>query len=78
MTLKVEDSFYPHLKAILDKFVETKQVSFIENDFPQELVVSSVEEVRKRVLSAEERVNNGHYLTQEQYDEQINKFFADS
>ncbi len=34
LTLDIEDSFYPHLKVILDKFIETGQINYIEEEDP--------------------------------------------
>jgi len=80
LTLNIEDNFYPHLKAILDKFVETKQVDYVEedyydyeNNYPESVVVSSVEEVRRRVALSEQEVS----MTEEEYELIMNKFFKE-
>ncbi len=39
--------------------------------------MSSVEEVRRRVALAEERVANGEYVTEEEYEKQMDTFFEE-
>ncbi len=81
ISLKVEDSFFPHFKALIDSLIKDRKVEVIdgeydyENNHPQSIVVSSVEEVRRRVYEAEKRIESGEYLTQEQYNEQMDDFF---
>lgn len=83
INLKVEDSFFPHFKALIDSLVKDKKVELVddeydyENNYPQEVVVSSVEEVRRRVYEAENRVKKGEYLNEAQYGELMNKFFKE-
>lgn len=71
INLKVEDDFFPHLKAILDSFVKDKKVRIIENELPANVIVSSVEEVHRRVSEAEKRIANGEYYTEEEFWEQV-------
>ena len=42
---------------------------------PESLIVNSVEEVRRRVSLSEERIKNGEYLTEEEYERQMDMFF---
>lgn len=83
MNLKIDDNFFPHFKAMIESLVKDKKVEVVdqeydyENNYPESVVVSSVEEVRQRVHEAENRINDGEYLTQEQYDETMNKFFKE-
>jgi len=83
ISLKVEDSFFPHFKALIDSLIKDKKVEVVddeydyENNYPQSVVVSSVEEVRRRVYEAEERIAKGEHMTQEQYDVAMDKFFAE-
>jgi hypothetical protein len=83
ISLKVEDGFFPHFKALIDSLVKDKKVELVdddydyENNYPQSVVVSSVEEVRRRVYEAEDRVKKGEYLNEAQYDELMNKFFKE-
>ena len=37
--------------------------------------LSSVDEVRKRAMEAEERISSGEFLTQKEYEEEMEKFF---
>lgn len=47
------------------------------NNYPQSLVINSIEEVRKRVFEAEKRVKSGLYFTEEEYSKLMDKFFKD-
>jgi len=42
-----------------------------ESFFPKAFERSSVDEVRKRVLIAEERIKNGNFFTEEKFWEEI-------
>lgn len=81
--LKVEDSFFPHFKALIDSLIKDRKVEVIEegydyeNNYPQSVVVNSIEEVRRRVYEAEDRIKGGEYLTQGQYDELMDRFFKE-
>jgi hypothetical protein len=68
VTLQIDDNFYNHFMELIKNI---SKVKVVENDFPQELLVSSVEEVRKRVYKSEQSKG----LTQEEYDEEMDKFF---
>ncbi len=48
-----------------------------ENNYPEELVVSSVEEVRARVYEAENRIENGEFHTEDEYNRLMDKFFEE-
>lgn len=73
INLKVEDDFFPHLKAILDSFVKDKKVRIIENELPVNVIVSNIEEVHRRVAEAESEVG----MNQEEYDLKMERFFRD-
>jgi len=80
LNLRVEDSFFPHFKAMIDSLVKDHKVQIIEDDtydfennYPQSVAVSSVEEVRRRVYEAEQEVG----LSEAEYEEQMNRFFKD-
>lgn len=81
MNLKIEDSFFPHFKAMIDSLVKDKKVKIIEDDesydfennYSQSAVVSSIEEVRRRVFEAEQEEG----MTQEDYELFMNKFFKE-
>ncbi len=49
--------------------VETVQVE--DNDFE----IGGIDDVKKRVLEAEARIKKGDFLTQEEYEEEMEKFF---
>ncbi len=75
--LKVEDSFFPHFKAIIDSLTKDKKVEIIdeeydyENNYPKSALISSVEEVRRRVYEAEKEPS----MTQEEYEKAMDDFF---
>ncbi len=82
LNLKIDDSFFPQFKALVDSYVNEHKIEIIkdenfdyENNYPQSVVLSSVEDVRKRVLSSENRIENGEFHTQEDYEVLMNKFF---
>ncbi len=83
MNLEIDNNFFPHFKAIIDSFVKDNKVSVVEIDdydyashASESAIVSSIEEVRRRVALAEERVENGEFLTEEEYEKQMNTFFS--
>jgi hypothetical protein len=76
ISLKIEDAFFPHFKALIDSLVKDKKVELVdeydyENNYPQEAVVSSIEEVRRRVYEAEKEPS----MTEAEYDATMNNFF---
>lgn len=73
LSLKIDDTFFPHFKAMLDSFIKDKKVEIIDTDDQHSFIVSSVEEVQKRVLEAE----NEPSLSQEAYQAQMDAFFKD-
>jgi len=84
MSLEIDNSFFPHFKAIIDSFVKDSKVSVLATDSydyavhaPESAVISSAREVRQRVAEAEERVARGEYLTEEAYDEVMDAFFTE-
>lgn len=70
LSLKIDDTFFPHFKAMLDSFIKDKKVEIIDDHY-HSFIVSSVEEVQKRVLEAE----NEPSLSQEVYQKQMDTFF---
>ena len=76
MNLQIEESFFPHFKALIDSFINDNKIKIIDNDFPQHLACNSIEEVRRRVYLAEERINMGQSLNQEEYDKEMDDFFT--
>lgn len=84
LNLKIDDSFFPQFKALVDSYVNEHKIEIIkdenfdyENNYPQSVVLSSVEDVKKRVLSSENRIENGEFHTQEDYEVLMNKFFSE-
>lgn len=68
LNLKIDDTFFPHFKAILDSFVKDKKIEIINE---QSFNVSSVEEVKRRVFEAEAEPS----LSKEEYTAKIDAFF---
>jgi len=66
--IKIDDSKFDEFKSLV-KALDAK----IVNSYPDEIVVSSVEEVRKRVFEAEERVKRGEYIDEKEFDNFIEK-----
>ncbi|MEA2029967.1 MAG: hypothetical protein U9N49_13485 [Campylobacterota bacterium] len=81
INLRVEDSFFPQFRAMIDDFIKEHKVEVIEedeeydyeNNYPQSVVVSSVEEVRRRVYAAEQEEG----ITEEEYERQMDRFFKE-
>jgi hypothetical protein len=80
MNLEIDNSFFPHFKAMIDSFVKDNKVSVVEIDdydyarhAPESVIVSSVEEVRRRVAIAEAEEG----MTEEEYEIEMNKFFKE-
>lgn len=84
LNLKIDDNFFPQFKALVDSYVNEHKIEIIkdenfdyENNYPQSVVLSSVEEVKKRVLESESRIEKGEFHTQEDYEILMNKFFSE-
>ena len=84
MNLKIDDNFLPQFKAMIDNLVKDHKVEVIENTeydyenkFPKDTLVSSVKEVQNRVYEAEKRINDGEYITEEEYNKSMDKFFKE-
>jgi len=65
---------------MIDSLVKDRKLQFIEedtydfeNNYPQSVAVSSVEEVRRRVYGAEQEVG----LSEAEYEEQMSRFFSE-
>ncbi len=72
MNLEIDNSFFPHFKAMIDSLVKDNKVSVVDIDdydytknAPESVIVSSVEEVQRRVALAEERIKKTGGLTEE-------------
>lgn len=84
LNLKIDDNFFPQFKALVDSYVNEHKIEIIkdenfdyENNYPQSVVLSSVEEVKKRVLESESRIEKGEFHNQEDYEILMNKFFSE-
>ena len=84
LNLKIDDNVFPQFKALVDGYVSEHKIEIIKdenfdykNNYPQSVVLSSVEEVKKRVLESEHRISNGEFHTQEDYEKLMNKFFTE-
>ena len=84
LNLKIDDNFFPQFKALVDGYVNEHKIEIIKdenfdykNNYPQGVVLSSVEDVKKRVLESEHRISNGEFHTQEDYEKLMNKFFTE-
>ena len=80
MSLEIDNNFFPHFKAMIDSFVKDNKVSVVEIDeydyaknAPESVIVSSVEEVRRRVALAEAEES----MTEEEYEIAMNRFFKE-
>ena len=73
ITLKVEDGFYDAFMQLLQNISKDK-IEIIEEGYPSDMIVSSVEEVRRRVYEAEARIENGEFLTEEEYRKEMDAF----
>ncbi len=80
MNLEIDNTFFPHFKAMIDSLVKDNKVSVVEIDdydyasyAPESAIVSSVEEVRRRVAIAEAEEG----MTEEEYEIAMNKFFKE-
>ncbi len=52
VTLKINDNFYEHFMAIVDSLPK-KQVKVVDKKIPSGIIVTSIEEVKRRVEAAE-------------------------
>jgi len=80
MNLEIDNTFFPHFKAMIDSFVNDNKVSVVEvydYDYvryaPESSVLNSVEEVRRRVAMAEAEEG----VSEEAYEIAMNRFFKE-
>ena len=69
LKLNIDDSVYTQFLSFVNKFKDN-EVSVIEDKVREDFVVSSVDEVRKRVLSAE---SNAEYTSSDDFWSDIDK-----
>ncbi len=82
MNLKIDDKFFPYFKAMIDSLVKDNKVEILDdtisaNNFSKELLLDTKEEVQKKVFEAENRINKGEYLSEEDYEKSMNRFFKE-
>ena len=84
MNLEIDNAFFPHFEAIIASFVKDNKVSIVEVDdydyakhAPESVIVSSVEEVRRRVALAEERIQQTGGIKEEEFWEAIENYSSD-
>jgi len=75
LQIKVSDNLYNDVISYLSKYPKSELKIKKTTPYPKDILVSSVEEVRRRVHEAEARVANGEYLTQEEFEKQMDNFF---
>jgi len=85
LTIDINDSVADKILYFLDHFKDDVRVvdnsPMVEYDYeknyPKSVVVSSVEEVRRRVYEAEQRIEEGEYISENEYERQMDKFFKE-
>lgn len=78
LTINVNESFYPHFKALIDSLVKSKQLNYVETkedkkQFFDQIILNSVEEVKRKVQEAEDRVHAGSYVEEDVFWKNIDK-----
>jgi len=80
MNLEIDNTFFPHFKAMIDSLVKDNKVSVIDIDdydyashAPESVIVSSAEEVRRRVALAEERIKKTGGVEEELFWKSVDK-----
>ena len=66
LKLQVNESIYTQVLSFIDQF-KTSELSLVEDTKQEDYIISSTEEVQKRVLNAE---NSENYVS-------VDKFFSD-
>lgn len=69
VTLKIDDNFYEHFMALIHSLPK-KQVKVVEHSMPEHIIVSSTEEVKKRVYESEK----SHSFSEEEYQNEMKNF----
>lgn len=69
MKLKVNESIYSQVLSFINQF-QTSEVSIVEDIQQQDYIVSSVEEVQRRVFNAE---SNGNYIPADEFFSDMDK-----
>ena len=75
LSLQVDDSFYPHFKAMIESFIKDDKITLLgEDDFPKELIVNNAAEVKSRAYAAEARIKKGEFVSQDEYRVKMDAF----
>ena len=77
LTINVNDSFYPHFKALIKSLAQNKKLEYFEErsekELPEEILINDKSEVKKRVLLAEARIASGSNVEEEAFWKTINR-----
>jgi len=69
MKLQVNESIYSQVLSFINQF-QTNEVNLVEDTKQEDYIVSSVEEVQRRVLNAEA---NGNYISADEFFSDMDK-----
>jgi hypothetical protein len=69
LKLEINESIYSQVLAFLDQF-RGDEISIVEDEKQENFLVSSVDEVRERILKAEQ---NGQYISADTFWTEIDK-----
>ncbi|GAB6044590.1 hypothetical protein JCM11957_01880 [Caminibacter profundus] len=72
VVVKIDNSKFNEFKNLI-KALDAEIIS----SYPDEIIVGSVEEVRKRVYEAENRVKSGKYVDEKEFDNFIQKLVSE-
>lgn len=74
LTLRVNESVMPNILSFLEDYIRSRDVEVVDDvvrKFQEEILVSSKEEVQRRVMEAEKRIALGDYLDEEEYQKEM-------
>jgi len=73
LKLQVNESTYSQVLSFINKF-QNNEISLIEDTQQEDYIVSSIEEVQRRVLKAE---SNGNYISADKFWTDMDKKIED-
>ena len=79
LTLRVNEKVMPNILSLLQDYIRSKDVEVVDDvvrRYQEEILVSSKEEVRRRIMEAEKRIARGDYLDEEEYQKEMQEFLA--
>ena len=79
LTLRVNERVMPNILSLLEDYIRSRDVEVVDDvvrRYQEEILVSSKEEVRRRVMEAEKRIALGDYLDEEEYQKEMQEFLA--